>query len=112
MAKGEATKPIKRTLSIPWLQVALAVITALRATRRTIAGRLFLVARARLFAAGALDQHATTLAVGNQPAFPRRSDRLLDLGDFGVVLRCWRAMDRTVEIRASQGGDLLAELVA
>src|SRR5579863_230604 len=113
MAKGKATKPIKRTLSIPGLQVALAVITALRTTRRTIAGRLFLVTRAGLFAAGALDKHATTLAVSNQAAFPRRSDRLFALSDFGVVLRrCRRAMDRTVEIRARQGGDLLAELLA
>src|SRR5579883_226557 len=37
-------------LLIPRLEIALAVITPLRSARRTIAGRLFLIAGARLLA--------------------------------------------------------------
>src|SRR5690349_17749582 len=47
------------------LQVALAVIAALRTARRAVTIGLFLVARTGFLAAGALHQHAAALAVGN-----------------------------------------------
>src|SRR4029077_4746782 len=64
-------------LLVARLQVALAVITALRASGRAVTVGLFLVARAGFLAAGALHQHATTLAVGDQPALAGRLERLL-----------------------------------
>src|SRR5437763_8316091 len=57
------------------LQIALAVIAALRAAWRAVAAGLFLVARAGFLAAGALHQHAATLAVGDQPALAGRLER-------------------------------------
>src|SRR6185437_10031374 len=53
----------REALLVPRLEVALAMIAALGATRRAIAGILLLVARPRLRAAGALYQHAAALAV-------------------------------------------------
>src|SRR5260221_827735 len=64
-------------LLVARLQVALAVIAALRAARRAVAAGLFLVARTGLVAAGALHQHAAALAVGDQPALAGRLERLL-----------------------------------
>src|SRR4051812_33431454 len=62
-------------LLVPRLQVALAVIAALRAARRAVAVGLFLVARAGFVAAGALHQHAAALAVGDQAALAGRLER-------------------------------------
>src|SRR5512139_3728242 len=64
-------------LLVPRLQIALAVIAALRAARRAVAIGFVLVARASLLAAGALHQHAAALAVGDQRALARRLERLL-----------------------------------
>src|SRR5260221_986171 len=64
-------------LLVARLQVALAVIAALRAARRAVAARLFLVAGAGFLAAGALHQHTAALAVGDQPALAGRLERLL-----------------------------------
>src|SRR5260370_16360164 len=61
---------------VPRLQIALAVIAALRASRRAVATGFGLVARAGFLAAGALHQHAAALAVGDQAAFSRRLERL------------------------------------
>src|SRR6185503_7543314 len=72
-------------LLVPRLQIALAVIAALRAARRAVAVGLFLVARAGLIAAGALHQHAAALAVGDQRAFAGRLERLLAARRFGVL---------------------------
>src|SRR5258707_15243557 len=55
-------------LLVARLQVALAVIAALRAARRAVAVGFFLIARAGFVAAGALHQHAAALAVGDQAA--------------------------------------------
>src|SRR6266436_6522110 len=63
-------------LLVPRLQVALAVIAALRAARRAVAIGLFLVAGAGFVAAGALHQHAAALAVGDQRALAQRLERL------------------------------------
>src|SRR6185312_13755870 len=59
------------------LQIALAVIAALGAARRAVAVGLVLVTGAGLLAAGALNQHAAALAVGDQRAFVGRLERLL-----------------------------------
>src|SRR5436305_14337000 len=63
-------------LLVARLQIALAVIAALRATRRAVAVGFELVARAGLLAAGALHQNAAALAVGDQAAFAGRLERL------------------------------------
>src|SRR5450756_262533 len=65
LAVGSTIEP---PLLVARLEVALAVIAALRAARRAVAAGLGLVARARLLAAGALHQHAAALAVGDQAA--------------------------------------------
>src|SRR5438094_4869822 len=98
------------------LQIALAVIAALRAARRAIAVGLFLVAGAGLLAAGALHQHAAALAVGDQRAFSRRLERLLAARRFslfvvGLFARFF-ILHRPVEIGAGKACDLLAELLA
>src|SRR5882672_5914645 len=64
-------------LLVPRLQIALAVIAALRTARRAVAVGLFLVAGAGFVAAGALHQHAAALAVGNQAALAGQLERLL-----------------------------------
>src|SRR5215218_3390119 len=103
-------------LLVPRLQIALAVIAALRAARRAVAVGFLLVARAGLLAAGALHQHAAALAVGNQPILAGRLERffatrrftLVALGFLGERL----SLHRPVEIGAGEGCDLLAELFA
>src|SRR4051794_20347271 len=103
-------------LLVPRLQVALAVIAALRTARRAVAVGFFLVARAGFVAAGALYQHAAALAIGNEPALAGRLERLfaarcvtlLSLGLIGFRL----SLHRPVEIGAGEGCDLLAELLA
>src|SRR5579863_929181 len=97
------------------LEVALAVIAALRTPRRAVAIGFQLVAGARLFAAGTLHQHAAALAIGDQAALAGRLERLLAVRRFNLVLlrRCGRrAMDRPIEIRSRQCRDLFAELLA
>src|SRR5258708_19846655 len=74
---------------VPRLQIALAVIAALRASRRAVATGFGLVARAGFLAAGALHQHAAALAVGDQAAFSRRLERLFSArGPPLFLLRC------------------------
>src|SRR5258707_4458730 len=102
-------------LLVPRLQIALAVIAALGAPRGAVAAGLGLVARAGVFAAGAVHQHAGALAVGVQAAFSRRLERFFAARCIGffVFEFCARfAMDRPCEIRACERGDLFAELLA
>src|SRR5260370_19409430 len=63
-------------LLVARLEIALAVIAALRAAWRAVAVGLFLVARTGFLAAGTLHQNATALAVGDKAAFSRRLERL------------------------------------
>src|SRR5882672_10475451 len=108
-------KFMDQTLLVPRLQIALAVIAALRAPRRAVAAGFGLVAGARLLAAGALHQHASALAVGDQAALAGWLERLLAAWRIGLLfLRIdpGRALHRTREIRARQRGDLFAELLA
>src|SRR5258706_11782889 len=103
------------TLLVPRLQIALAVIAALRASRRAVTAGFGLVARARLLAAGALHQHAATLAVGDQTAFSRRLERLFAARCATLfIFSCWvgLARHRPVEIRTGERRNLLAELLA
>src|SRR5258708_37624112 len=75
-----------QSLLVPRFEVALTVIAALRTARRAVAIGLGLVAGARLLAAGALDQHAAALAVGDQAALAGRLERLFaapSIGRFG-----------------------------
>src|SRR5258705_8696254 len=99
-------------LLVPRLQIALAVIAALRAARRAVAVGLFLVARASFFAAGALHQHAAALAVGDQRALARRLERLLAARRVDLLVVGLFARHRPVEIGARKARDLLAELLA
>src|SRR5438067_5684652 len=94
------------------LQIALAVIAALRAARRAIAVGLFLVAGAGLLAAGALHQHAAALAVGDQRAFSRRLERRLAARRFSLFVVGFFTRHRPVEVGARERCDLLAELFA
>src|SRR3954464_14330562 len=97
-------------LLISRLQVALAVIAALRAALRAVAVGLELIARARFLAARALHQHAAALAVGNQSIPARSLERLLGgrcLAILGALIR-----HRPREFRAGKGCDLFAELLA
>src|SRR5712671_720780 len=71
---------------VPRLQIALAVIAALRASRRAVATGFGLVARAGFLAAGALHQHAAALAVGDQAAFSRRLERLFAAWCIGLFV--------------------------
>ena len=59
------------TLLVPRLQVALAVVAALRPLRRSIAVGLGFVAGAGLVATGALHQNLAALAIGDQCGFCR-----------------------------------------
>src|SRR6202790_3871387 len=107
--------PRRELLLVLRLQVALAVIAALRAARRAVACGLGLVAGARFLAAGALHQHAAALAVGDQAALAGRLERLFaarGIGRFTLGFFLSFARLRTIEIRARQGRHLLAELVA
>src|SRR5882757_3937630 len=63
-------------LLVPWFQIALAVIAALRAAWRAVAVGFGFVARAGFVAAGALHQHAAALAVGDQAALAGGLERL------------------------------------
>src|SRR6202453_539323 len=106
-------RPWKPSLLVARLQVAFAVIAALRAPRRTEAAGLGLIARARLVAASALNQHAAALAVGNQAALAGWLERLFRWARIGVFIAgFWLALHRTGEVRARQHGNLLAELLA
>jgi len=102
-------------LLVARLQVALAVIAALRAARRAVAVGFFLIARAGFVAAGALHQHAAALAVGDQPALAGRFERFFAARGL-VVIRLLRfgliARHRPVEIGTGKGCDLLTELLA
>src|SRR5260370_33839967 len=94
-----------QSLLVPRLEVALTVIAALRTARRAVAIGLGLVAGARLLAAGAPDQHAAALAVGDQAALAGRLERLFaarSIGRFGVRLSGRAAMPRAVGIRARE----------
>src|SRR3982751_6834549 len=73
-------------LLVARLQIALAVIAALRTARRAVAVGLFLVAGAGFVAAGALHQHAAALAVRNQAALAGRFERLLAARRVGVFV--------------------------
>src|SRR3954451_10590439 len=99
-------------LLVPGLQVALAVIAALRAARRAIAAGFFLVAGTRFFAAGALYQYAAALAVGDHFPLGRRPGRLRAVRSFRRRILGFVARHRPVEIGAGESGDLLAELLA
>src|SRR6187401_989682 len=104
-------------LLVARLQVALAVIAALRAARRAVAVGLFFVTRAGFVAAGALHEHAAALAVGDQAGFAGRLERLLAARRCRViatgffVVRFF-ARHRPVEIGAGERCDLFAELRA
>src|SRR6478735_7151229 len=102
------------TLLVPRLQVALAVIAALRTARRAVAAGFRFVARAGFLAAGTLHQHAAALAVGDQAALACKLERLFAARRFGRLVfgLFWTglARHRPVEIRARQCGDLFAEL--
>ena len=76
---GEVTERgmTQAALLVPRLQIALAVVAALRTARRAVAGGFGLVAGAGFVAAGALHQHAAALAVGDQAALAGRLERLL-----------------------------------
>src|SRR5258706_8139631 len=95
------------------LEVALAVIAALRTAWRAVAVGLGFVAGARLFAARALYQHAAALAVGDQAALAGRLERLSAARGvrslvFGQPAGIARHLP--VEIRACKRGDLFTEL--
>src|SRR5581483_10491876 len=91
--------PTTRMLFVPRRQVALAVIATLGTARRAVAIGLLLVALARLVAAGALHQHAATLAVGDHRAL-------------GGLLALARGLLRHVELRTRLLDHLVAELLA
>src|SRR4051812_46290175 len=91
---------------VPRLEVALAVIAALRAPRRAIAAGLELVALARLVATAALHHYAAALAVLNHAALAGRLS-----GDHGIVAIAL-ARGLTGKVGAGRRGDLLAELLA
>src|SRR5439155_7845954 len=92
------------------LQIALAVIAALDAARRAVSSVVFLVAGARLLAAGALHQHAAALAVGDQRALALGLERLLATRCLVIVASL--ALLRPREIRTREFRDALAELLA
>src|ERR1700736_867103 len=101
-------------LLVPRLQIALAVIAALRTPRRAIAAGLGLVARAGLVAAGALHQHPAALAVGDQAALAGRLERLFAARCIGLFILSSGvrfALHRPRKIRTRQRGDLFAELL-
>src|SRR5471030_1786402 len=92
------------------LQIALAVIAALRAARRAVAVGFRLVARARLVAAGALYQHAAALAVGDQRVLARGLERLFSTRRIASIDRHF-IRHRPREFRARQCRDLFAKLL-
>src|SRR3954453_14461889 len=99
-------------LLVARLQIALAVIAALRTARRAVAVGLFLVAGTGFVAAGALHQHAAALAVGDQAALAGRLERFFAARRFGVVLLGLFTRQRAVEIRTRERRDFFAELLA
>src|SRR5437763_7258707 len=94
-------------LLVARLEVALAVIAALRAARRAVAVGFLLVACAGFLAAGALNQHTAALAIGDQAAFAGRLERLFAarraalfiVGFFGVR---FLTRHRPVEVGAGE----------
>src|ERR1700722_2648573 len=116
--RGEGTKDSfalenSSSLLVARLQVALAVIAALWTPRRTVATGLGFIACARFVAAGALHQHATALAVGDQAVLAGRLERLFRCLRIGVFIGGFcLALHRTGKIRARQHRNLLAELLA
>src|SRR5450631_2483304 len=108
-------------LLVPRLQVALAVIAALRAAWRAVAIGFSFVARTRFLAAGALHQNATALAVGDQAALAGRLERffaarlggLFVVGFFSVrFFRVRLSRHRPIEVGTCKLSDLLTELLA
>src|SRR5882724_7466676 len=107
-------------LLVARLQVALAVIAALRAARRAVAIGFSFVARPGFLAAGALHQHAAALAVGDQAAFAGGLERffaarrgaLFALGFSIGLFRVRLSWHRPVEISTCKRCDFLAELLA
>src|SRR3978361_2480320 len=93
-----------QTSLVPRLDIALAVVAALRTARRAVARGLGLVAGAGFVAAGALHQDAATLAVGDHAPLGGRF--------FGFTIIGFRGptRHRPVEIGACEFGDLLAKL--
>src|SRR4051794_6894064 len=84
-------------LLVARLQVALAVIAALRTARRAVAVGFFLVAGAGFVAAGALHQHPAALAVGDQAALAGRLERLLAARFGRLIILGFFARHRAVE---------------
>src|SRR5258708_15030698 len=90
-----------QSLLVPRLEVALAVIPALRTARRAVAVGLGLVAGARLLAAGALHQYAAALAVGDQAALAGGLEKLFaarSIGRFGLPASGTLRLPRPVEM--------------
>src|ERR1700740_265822 len=84
LAVGSDFKFTIRTLLVARLQIAFAVIAALRTPWRAVAASFGLGARARFLAAGALHQHAAALAIGDQAALAGRLERLLAARRIGL----------------------------
>src|SRR5262245_9585698 len=97
--------PTTRTLLVPRLQIALAVIAALGTARWAVAVGLGLVALARFVTAGTLHQHAAALAVVDHGAL----ERLL-LARCIVVAR--GGFRGHIELRTRLLDHLVAELLA
>src|SRR5262249_6636011 len=76
IAAPQSSADHPHSLFVPRPEIALAVIAAFGAARRAVTGVFFLVAGARLLAAGALHQHAAALAVGDQRALACRLEWL------------------------------------
>src|SRR4051794_5073658 len=91
------------------LEVALAVVAALRASRRAVAVGLALVADPGFVAAAPLHQHTAALAVGDQRVFAGSLERLFTarrVAAGGFILH------RLRNLRARKRSDLVAELFA
>src|SRR6266851_4592617 len=115
LAAGSDSKFMARTLLVPRLQIALAMIAAQRTPWRAVAAGFGLIARARFVAAGALHQHPAALAVGDQAVLAGRLERFFGARGVGrfVVRFCLRlALHRTRKIRACECSHLFAKLLA
>src|SRR5215471_5998623 len=116
---GEARlRPLSRppttrisALALPRLQITLAVIAPLRAARRAITMGLRLVTGAGLLVAGALDQNAAALAVGDQCALAGGLEGLLAARHCALFLAAARLFGRR-EIGARLRNDLVPKLLA
>src|SRR3982074_3818367 len=106
--EGAETKPQNSYTAslVPRLDVALAVIAALRPPRRTVARSLGFVAGAGFIAAAALYQHAPPFAVLDHGALPHRLFR--HHGILGIAL----AGHLSREIGARRGRDFLPQLLS